>query len=102
MIQALGLERHAQSDRPTLYRAGGCSACDGTGFRGRTSILELMVMTEPLRQAVVARKDADTLQRIAQQEGMVDMRSDGLRKAVSGQTTIEEIERVTQSVGGID
>ena len=101
-IQALGLERYAQSDKPTLYRAGGCSACDGTGFRGRTSILELMVMTEPLRQAVVARKDADTLHRIAQQEGMVDMRSDGLRKAVSGQTTIEEIERVTQSVGGID
>jgi general secretion pathway protein E len=101
-IRALGLERYTQSDTPTLYRAGGCGACDGAGFRGRTSILELMVMTEPLRQAVVARKDADTLQRIAQQEGMVDMRSDGLRKALSGLTTIEEIERVTQSVGGID
>jgi general secretion pathway protein E len=101
-IRALGLERHTQPDTPTLYRAGGCGACDDTGFRGRTSILELMVMTEPLRQAVVARKDADTLHRIAQQEGMVDMRSDGLRKAVLGLTTIEEIERVTQSVGGID
>jgi general secretion pathway protein E len=61
-----------------------------------------MVMTEPLRRAVIARMDADTLQGIAQEQGMITMRSDGLRKAVAGLTTIEEIERVTQSATGID
>ena len=101
-IRELGLDRFITAGAPTLYRANGCSACDQTGYRGRTTILELMVMTEPLRQAVLARKDADNLQRIAQQEGMIDMRSDGLRKAVAGLTTIEEVERVTQSVSGVD
>lgn len=101
-IRDLGLQRFTDVERPTLYHAGACNACDHTGFRGRTTILELMIMTEALRRAVIAREDSDTLHRIAQQEGMVDMRADGLRKAVAGQTTIEEIERVTQSVTGLD
>jgi len=101
-IRDLRLDRLTDTATPTLYRAGGCSACDHTGYRGRTTILELMVMTEPLRRAVIAREDADTLHRIATEEGMSDMRTDGLRKAVAGQTTIEEIERVTQAVTGVD
>jgi general secretion pathway protein E len=102
LVRDLGLHRFTKEEAPTLYRAGACSECDNSGYRGRTTILELMVMTEPLRRAVIARKDADTLHRIALDEGMIGMRADGLRKAVTGQTTIEEIERVTQSVSGID
>lgn len=101
-VHDLGLDRLTETAAPTLYRARGCNACDNTGYRGRTTILELMLMTEPLRRAVIAREDADTLHRIAREAGMVDMRTDGLRKAVAGQTTIEEIERVTQAVTGID
>ena len=101
-IRDLGLDRLTDTATPTLYRAAGCRACDNTGYRGRTSILELMVMTEPLRRAVIARADADTLHRVAREEGMVDMHTDGLRKAIAGQTSIEEIERVTQVVTGID
>jgi len=101
-VEELGLDRFIGAEPAKLYRAGGCSECDQTGYRGRTTILELMMMTEPLRRAVIAHQDADSLQRIAQNEGMIDMRSDGLRKALAGLTTIEEIERVTQSVDGID
>jgi general secretion pathway protein E len=101
-IRDLGLERFTDDPSPTLYRAGGCAECDHTGYRGRTSILELMLMSEPLRQAIIARRDADTLQRIAQEAGMADMRADGLRKAVAGLTTLEEIERVTQATVAID
>jgi len=100
-VRDLGLDRLTETATPTLYRAGGCKACDNTGYRGRTTILELMLMTEPLRRAVIAREDADSLHRIAREEGMVDMRTDGLRKAVAGQTTIEEIDRVTQAVTGV-
>jgi general secretion pathway protein E len=100
LVQELGLDR-LSSERPlTLYRAGGCTACDNTGYRGRTTILELMVMSEAMRRAVIARQDADALRQLAQQEGMIDMRSDGLRKALAGLTTIEEVERVTQTVSG--
>jgi general secretion pathway protein E len=101
-IHDLGLDRFTDTASPTLYRAVGCGECDQTGYRGRTTILELMLMSEPLRRAIIARQDADSLHRIALDEGMIDMRADGLRKAVSGLTTIEEIERVTQAVAPID
>jgi len=100
VIRELDLDRLAGGQPPTLYRAGGCAACDNTGYRGRTTILELMVMSEALRRAIIAHQDADTLRQIAQQEGMIDMRSDGLRKALAGLTTVEEVERVTQTVSG--
>ena len=57
-------------------------------------------MTEALRRAVISRQDADALRQIAQKEGMADMHADGLRKAIAGVTTIEEVERVTQTVSG--
>ena len=97
LIREFGLTRFSGDKALTLYHAGGCTACDNSGY---TTILELMVMSEALRRAVIARQDADTLRHIAQQEGMVDMRADGLRKAVAGVTTIEEVERVTQTVSG--
>jgi len=100
LVEELGLDRLSNERPLTLYRAGGCASCDNTGYRGRTTILELMVMSEALRRAVIARQDADALRLIAQREGMTDMRSDGLRKALAGLTTIEEIERVTQTVSG--
>ncbi len=100
VIRELGLDRFTDDPAPTLYHATGCPACDGSGYRGRTTILELMVMSEALRRAVITRQDADELRRVAQQEGMTDMRSDGLRKVVAGLTTIEEVERVTQTVSG--
>jgi len=97
-IAELGLETLAGNPSPTLYRARGCDACDHTGYRGRTTILELLVMNEPLRRAIIARADADQLREIAVREGMTDMRIDGLSKALQGLTTVEEVERVVQSV----
>jgi general secretion pathway protein E len=101
-VAELGLEAMAGNPSPTLYRAQGCDACDHTGYRGRTTILELLVMTEPLRRAIIARADADQLRDIAVREGMADMRIDGLTKALQGLTTVEEVERVVQSVASTD
>ncbi len=102
MVEELGLNRVLKTETPTLYRAAGCEACDHTGYRGRTTILELLVMTEPLRRAIIAKEDADALRRIALAEGMLDMRSDGLRKAAAGLTSVEEVERVVQSLVAIE
>lgn len=97
-VKELGLARLLKTETPTLYRAVGCDACDHTGYRGRTTILELLVMAEPLRRAIIAKEDADALRRIALAEGMLDMRADGLRKAAAGLTSVEEVERVVQSL----
>lgn len=80
----------------TLHRAKGCEACDGSGYLGRTSILEVLAMTDALRALVLRRAEAAEIQRTAQGEGMRGMYEDGLAKAMSGVTTIEEVLGVTR------
>jgi general secretion pathway protein E len=99
-LEQLGAQLPDAPRQATLYRATGCAACDHTGYRGRTTVLELMTMNEELRRAIVARSDADSLRRIARETGMIDMRADGLRKALAGETTVEEVERVIQFDSG--
>ena len=79
----------------TLYKAVGCEQCGGTGYRGRAAIMEFLVMSDPLRRMVLKHADATELQAEAQKEGMDTMYEDGLRKAVAGLTTLEEVLRVT-------
>ena len=82
---------------PLLYRAVGCEHCDHSGYLGRSTISEVLVMSEPLRQAINQRATADDIREIAIREGMVTMHEDGLGKALRGITTLDEIERVTQA-----
>ena len=84
----------ASATSVTLHRAIGCSACGGTGYKGRTMILELMVMTERLRSLVLRRADARDIQSAAVGEGMQTMHAHGLRKVLAGITTLEEVSRV--------
>jgi type IV pilus assembly protein PilB len=79
---------------PTLHRAIGCGACGRTGYRGRFGIHEVMVMSEELQRLVIERRSSEDLQKVALMQGMVSMRSDGLRKVGMGMTSLEEIFRV--------
>ncbi|MGB9887034.1 MAG: type II secretion system ATPase GspE [Moorellales bacterium] len=78
----------------TLYRAVGCPECGGTGYRGRTAILEVMPMTGALRRLVLARASSEEIAAQAVAEGMVTLWRDGLEKARQGLTTLEEVVRV--------
>jgi general secretion pathway protein E len=79
-----------------VYRAVGCEHCRGSGYRGRTGIHELLVLDEPMRRAIIEGQDANTLNAIAAKSGMLNLYEDGLRKVASGQTTLDELARVTQ------
>jgi general secretion pathway protein E len=79
----------------TLHRAAGCDACDGTGYRGRTAIAELLVLDRQLYPLILARADGPTLRAAGRAGGMVDLRTDGLKKAIAGITSLEEVLRVT-------
>ncbi len=79
-----------------LYNAKGCEQCGPTGYHGRLVIAEVLLMSDPLRQAVLRHATAGEIQRQAQAEGMATMYQDGMRKALSGLTTIEEVLRVSQ------
>ena len=80
-----------------LQRAVGCEQCNGTGYRGRLVITEVLVMSETIRQAILAHATATEIKRIAMEEGMETMYQDGLRKALDGRTTIEEVLRVAEA-----
>lgn len=75
----------------TLYRAGGCEACDATGFRGRTGVHELLVPTEDIRQALSEPgMTAERLKRIAVKNGMVTLYWDTMDKVRQGITSVDE------------
>jgi general secretion pathway protein E len=93
-IEELG-QRHARVFA-TLYRPAGCGSCDGSGYRGRTVIAELLVIDDTIRGAILEGADGKSLQQVALARGMVTLQQDGLAKAADGTTTIEEIARVTQ------
>ncbi len=79
------------SDKATLYRAVGCSACSKTGYRGRKALLELLSVTEDVERMIIEGGTADDIHKLAVEQGMVTLRQSGLRKALEGETTLEEV-----------
>jgi general secretion pathway protein E len=79
-----------------IYSAKGCDQCSGTGYTGRTCIVELLCLDEEIKKKILEHADANELQSIAISNGMQTMYQDGLAKVLSGVTTLEEITRVTK------
>jgi general secretion pathway protein E len=79
-----------------LFRGGGCDHCLKTGYFGRTGIFESLVMDDDIRELVMKRTSAHIIKETAVRKGMMTLHEDGLRLALAGQTTLEEIYRVTQ------
>jgi general secretion pathway protein E len=84
--------REKQGD---AWRAVGCDACAGIGYRGRTAIAELLAFDETFARLVVARAGAEELREAALAGGMIDLKADGLAKAAVGITSVDEVLRVT-------
>lgn len=82
-------------DKLMLYRSVGCDECLGTGYHGRTGVYELVLITDEIRNHVLRNADSTAIKATARDEGMVSLRDDGVRKVLSGVTTIEEVLRVT-------
>ncbi len=81
-----------------LQRGAGCPRCGGTGYKGRMGIHELMVVDDPIRSAIGQRKTAAEIREIAiEQSNMKTLRQDGIEKALSGTTTLEEVLAVTSN-----
>lgn len=77
-----------------LYKGKGCAVCHQSGFIGRIGIFEVIEISDPIRDMIVKETDAATIKKKAIEEGMTTMFEDGIRKAISGETTIEEVLRV--------
>ncbi len=83
-------------------RGAGCDECLGTGYRGRTGVFELLVLTPPLRDLVGQRCSAVHLKSAAQAAGMRTLRDEGERLAREGVTTVQEVTRVVEAIGEVD
>lgn len=79
-----------------LWKAKGCPKCLGTGYRGQTGIFEFMHIDQEMKALLLKSADASTIREFAVSRGMKTLKEDGLRKAASGVTSMEEVIRVSQ------
>ena len=79
-----------------LMKPVGCQACQGIGFRGRSGLYELLVMSEGISPLIISRASVDELRAKARAEGMRSLREDGIAKVIAGITAVEEMMRETQ------
>src|SRR5262249_17724460 len=79
-----------------LHRGRGCDACFNTGYAGRTAIYEILKINDAIRQLVVDRASASVIKQAGLKSGLVTLRGDGISKVKTGQTTVDEVLRVTQ------
>ncbi|MGD2046820.1 MAG: type IV-A pilus assembly ATPase PilB [Gemmatimonadota bacterium] len=82
----------------TLYKGEGCDQCGGTGYKGRCGFYEVMIMSTPLRKAIMDEMGTDELRDLARSEGMLTLREDGLKKVERGITTLDEVVKETTVV----
>jgi type II secretory ATPase GspE/PulE/Tfp pilus assembly ATPase PilB-like protein len=81
-----------------IYEAGRCEKCAGLGYRGRTSIFELFVVTREIEELIYTNPNEISLKELAKKQGMVTMQEDGVLKVLAGITDLAEVERVTGPV----
>jgi general secretion pathway protein E len=97
LVAQLGLDRYTDhSQEIQLYHPKGCEQCNETGYFGRNSLTEVLVVTDEIRRLILKRATAQELHRAAAKEGMRTMYDDGMAKALDGLTTVEEVLRVTR------
>lgn len=95
ILKRTGLGRFTKPGQ-AVYRAVGCLQCRQSGYKGRTGIHELLALDERMRRAIIEGRDANALNAVAAEAGMLSLYEDGLRKVASGVTTLDELARVTQ------
>ena len=96
VMRASGLSESEARAGAHFLKGDGCDACAGTGYRGRTGIYELLVLSDAIRGAIVARRPLEEIRALARAEGMIPLRAAGWDKVRAGLTTVEELLRVTR------
>jgi general secretion pathway protein E len=95
-LEQLGLSG-GQAGGLTLYRAGACSKCFHSGYKGRVGIYEIMDMKPELQNLILKTHDSHQIKNESLRQGMTTLYQDGMAKVLQGVTTIEEVLRVTQT-----
>lgn len=94
LLSQLGLTPQEIGDK-SFFLGGGCDECNGSGYRGRRGLYELLDITDPLRDLISNKAPTLVLKQKAIELGMATLRDDGLRNIYDGTTTIEEVLKYT-------
>ncbi|MFQ5598436.1 MAG: GspE/PulE family protein [Nitrospiria bacterium] len=99
LIDRLGLRHRLEAGRePSFQKGSGCPDCRGTGYAGRIGLYELLPVDGAVRDLIVTRSSSAQIRKAALKTNFQPLRSDGISKALQGQTSLEEVLRVTQEV----
>ena len=91
-------EIEVPDDIKVLYRNKGCSKCNFIGYSGRIGIFEIFTMTPNIEKIILGNVSSSEISKVAREDGMISMQEDGILKALSGLTSLEEIIRVTGEI----
>ncbi|MFH1854327.1 MAG: type II secretion system ATPase GspE [Candidatus Omnitrophota bacterium] len=86
----------AEAKAIKFYKGEGCSECNGSGYKGRTGLYELLVFNEKIKELIAKRASSSIIRNLAMENGMNTLREDGVRKIKEGETTTEEVLRETK------
>ncbi|CAG0972194.1 partial Type II secretion system protein E, partial [Anaerolineae bacterium] len=96
LLEGLGIR--FQGKAPVFYRGGGCTECKGTGLKGRLGIYEVLLMDEGIRSLILSKASGNAVLEAAKKKGFRTLRYQGIRTALAGHTTVEEVFQSTQMV----
>jgi len=94
LLEESGLEVAKYRDF-TFYQGKGCIDCEGTGFKGRTAIVEILEMSDTIRAMILEKRAGSEVKKQAKTEGMMFLRESAVEKVFNGITSLQEINRVT-------
>ncbi len=93
-LKRLGFSPPEPGNTVHLFKAGGCTHCGGTGYRGRIGVFELLAVTDEVKRLILLREAAGVIRAAALEQGMTTMASDAVAKILAGTTSVEEALRV--------
>lgn len=93
-FEAMGIQT-GKRGKIKLYRGKGCTKCRGTGYKGRTGIFELLPYTDAIKELTLPQADASKIQAKSREEGMMTLREAAVKKMLRGETSYQEVLRVT-------
>ena len=97
--EQIAYEEEMKEPPTILYSGSGCNLCANTGYRGRTGLFELLVMSEKIRRMLLSNASAGDIRAEALREGMITMKRDGMLKVKEGITSVSEVLRSVFSIG---
>jgi general secretion pathway protein E len=95
ILQRLTAASNLQGVQANFRKAVGCDRCGKSGYLGRIAISELLIVDDEIRQAILERADEMRIDRIARANGLIPLGHAGARRVFAGETTLDELVRVT-------